>query len=196
MGLDKLRARSGSRQKRKRVGRGPGSGNGKTAGRGHKGQLSRSGVSIFPGFEGGQMPLQRRMPKRGFTNHCRRKVTILNCRDLNIFEENAVVDPEAMCRAGLVGRKTEWIKILSNGDLGKKLTVCAQSFSQKAKEKIEAAGGTAEVISQIKRFSKSTPSADPVASGHPAQDSMPQSQPPDTFAKREDAGDEEPAKEG
>ncbi len=157
MGLDKLKARSGTRKKRRRVGRGSGSGSGGTAGRGHKGQLSRSGVSIHPGFEGGQMPLQRRMPKRGFKNYCRRKVAIVNCKDLDNFEENAVVDPEAMCRAGLIRRKTEWIKVLSNGDLGKKLTVRAQGFSQKAKEKIEAAGGTAEVISRIMRSSKTTP---------------------------------------
>ena len=97
------------------------------------------------------------MPKRGFKNYCRLKVAIVNCKDLDNFEENAVVDPEAMCRAGLVSRNTEWIKVLSNGDLGKKLTVRAQGFSQKAKEKIEAAGGTAEVISRIMRSSKTTP---------------------------------------
>ncbi len=157
MGLDKLKAHAGTRKKRRRVGRGPGSGLGGTAGRGHKGQLSRSGVSISPGFEGGQMPLQRRMPKRGFKNYCRRSTSIVHCKDLGRFEENAVVDPEAMCAAGLVDRKTDWIKILSDGEPGKKLTVRAQGFSQKAKEKIEAAGGTAEVIPQIKRSSRSTP---------------------------------------
>ena len=157
MSLNNLKARSANRKRRKRVGRGSGSGSGGTAGRGHKGQLSRSGVSIHPGFEGGQMPIQRRMPKRGFKNHCRRKTTVVHCKDLDKFEENAVVDPEAMCNAGLIRRKTEWIKVLSDGDLGKKLTVRAQGFSQKAKEKIEAAGGTAEVISQVKRSSKSTP---------------------------------------
>lgn len=157
MGLDKLKAHSGSRKRRKRVGRGPGSGRGGTAGRGHKGQLSRSGVSISPGFEGGQMPLQRRMPKRGFKNYCRRMTTVVHCRDLDKFEENMVVDPEAMCAAGLISRKTDWVKVLSDGDLGKKLTVRAQGFSRKATEKIEAAGGKVEVISRVKRSSKSTP---------------------------------------
>jgi large subunit ribosomal protein L15 len=157
MGLDKLKANPGTRKKRKRVGRGSGSGSGGTAGRGHKGQLSRSGVSIHPGFEGGQMPIQRRMPKRGFKNYCRKKVAVVHCRDLARFEESAVVDPEAMCQKGLIGRKTDWVKVLSDGEPAKNLTVRAQGFSQKAKEKIEAAGGKAEVIEQIRRTSKSTP---------------------------------------
>ena len=109
------------------------------------------------GFEGGQMPLQRRMPKRGFKNHCRKKVAVVHCKDLARFEESAVVDPEAMCQKGLIRRKTDWVKVLSDGEPGKKLTVRAQGFSKKAKEKIEAAGGKAEVISQIRASSKSTP---------------------------------------
>lgn len=157
MGLDKLRANPGTRKKRKRVGRGSGSGSGGTAGRGHKGQLSRSGVSISAGFEGGQMPIHRRMPKRGFKNYCRKQVAVVHCRDLAGFEESAVVDPEALRQKGLIRRKTDWVKVLSDGEPGKKLTVRAQGFSKKAKEKIEAAGGKAEVIEQIKRSSKSTP---------------------------------------
>lgn len=157
MGLDKLKANPGTRKKRKRVGRGSGSGSGGTAGRGHKGQLSRSGVSIHPGFEGGQMPIQRRMPKRGFKNHCRKQVVVIHCKDLAGFEESAVVDPEAMCKKGLISRKTDWVKVLSDGEPGKNLTVRAQGFSKKAKEKIESAGGKAEVIAQIKKSSKSTP---------------------------------------
>jgi large subunit ribosomal protein L15 len=155
MGLFNLKARRGTQKKRKRVGRGSGSGHGGTAGRGHKGQLSRSGVSISARFEGGQMPLQRRLPKRGFKNYCRRKVAVVHCKDLNDFEENAVVDPEALYRAGLIRQKTEWVKVLSDGDLEKKLVV--RGFSRKAKEKIEAAGGKAEVVSQLKRSSKSSP---------------------------------------
>ena len=157
MGMDKLKTSPKNRKKRKRVGRGPGSGSGGTAGRGHKGQLSRSGVSISPGFEGGQMPIHRRMPKRGFKNYCRKRVAVIHCRDLAGFEDSAVVDPEALCQKGLIRRKTDWVKVLSDGEPGKKLTVRAQGFSKKAKEKIEAAGGKAEVIAQIQRTSKSTP---------------------------------------
>ena len=157
LGLDKLEASSAVRKKRKRVGRGSGSGSGGTAGRGHKGQLSRSGATIGVGFEGGQMPLQRRMPKRGFKNHCRRKVAIVHLGDLAGFEENAVVDPQAMCAAGLIHRKTDWVKVLSDGKLERNLTVRAQGFSEKAIEKIKSAGGSAEVVPQLKRSSKSTP---------------------------------------
>jgi large subunit ribosomal protein L15 len=157
MGLNKLKANPGTRNKRKRVGRGSGSGSGGTAGRGHKGQLSRSGVAIHPGFEGGQMPIHRRMPKRGFKNYCRKQVAVIHCKDLAGFEESAVVDPEALCQKGLIRRKTDWVKVLSDGEPGKKLTVRAQGFSKKAKEKIEAAGGKAEVIAQIRKSSKSTP---------------------------------------
>jgi len=147
MNLAALKPAPGARAKPKRKGQGQGSGLGKTAGRGTKGQKARSGGKIRPGFEGGQMPLQRRMPKRGFTNYpFKKEMVLVNVRDLNRFEEGATVDPAALVREGLVRRLGDGIKILGTGELKKSLTVRANSFSAGAREKIEAAGGTAEVI--------------------------------------------------
>ena len=157
MGLNNLKAASGARRKRKRVGRGNSSGWGGTAGRGHKGQLSRSGASIRVGFEGGQMPLQRRMPKRGFKNFCRKEFTVVHIGDLARFEKNAVVDPAAMFEAGLIRRVTDLVKVLADGELDKSIVVHAQGFSQAAKKKIEAAGGKAEIVGKVRKVAKSTP---------------------------------------
>ena len=147
MKLHELAPAEGSKKEHFRVGRGHGSGNGKTAGKGHKGQNARSGGGVRPGFEGGQMPLYRRLPKRGFnnarfaTNHA-----IVNVSDLDVFEDGAVVDAAALVESGLVNDQCDGIKILGNGEISKKLTVHAAAFSQSAKEKIEAAGGKAEVM--------------------------------------------------
>ena len=130
----------------KRVGRGHGSGNGKTAGKGHKGQNARSGGGVRIGFEGGQMPLARRIPKRGFNNIFATKYAIVNVADLNKFKEGTVVDTELLMAAGLVKKVNDGVKILGNGDLNVNLTVKAAKFSQSAIEKIEKAGGKAEVI--------------------------------------------------
>ncbi len=149
MRLNEIRPSEGSKTKsRKRVGRGTGSGLGKTSGRGQKGQNARSGGGVRPGFEGGQMPLFRRMPKRGFTNIFAKKYAILNIEDLNRFDDNTVITPELLITTGLVKGKNEieGIKILGNGNLEKKLTVKAHKFSKTAIEKIEAAGGKVEVI--------------------------------------------------
>lgn len=149
MKLNELRPDEGSKTKaRKRVGRGSGSGLGKTSGRGQKGQKSRSGGGVRPGFEGGQMPLFRRMPKRGFTNIFAKKYAILNLEDLNRFDDNSVVTPELLINEGVVnsGKNIDGIKILGNGELTKKLTVKAHKFSKTAIDKIEAAGGKVEVI--------------------------------------------------
>ena len=139
-------AKSGGTEDAKRKGRGAGSGNGKTAGKGHKGQNARSGGGVRPGFEGGQMPLQRRVPKRGFNNIFATRYSIVNVADLNKFEDGAVVDAEALVKAGVVRKELDGIKILGNGELTKKLTVKAAAFSASAKEKIEKAGGVAEVL--------------------------------------------------
>ena len=146
MDLSTLKPNKGARKARKRVGRGPGSGHGKTAGRGENGQKSRSGYSRRLGFEGGQMPLYRRVPKRGFTNIFKVEFAVLNVADLErVFETGTLVDAAALRSAGLVkGRKK--IKVLGNGDLSKKLTVHADKFSASAKSKIEAAGGTCQEI--------------------------------------------------
>jgi large subunit ribosomal protein L15 len=144
MELSNLKPKKGSRKPRKRVGRGPGSGHGKTAGRGEKGQKSRAGFSRMLGFEGGQMPLHRRLPKRGFTNIFKEEFHILNLADLDRFESGATVDESALRSAGLVKGGRKKIKILGNGDLTKKLTVQADKFSKTAREKIEAAGGTCQ----------------------------------------------------
>ena len=128
-----------------RKGRGAGSGNGKTAGKGHKGQKARSGGSIRPGFEGGQMPLQRRIPKRGFNNIFAKEYVSINVDVLNRFEDGAVVDAQAIADAGIIKNTRDGIKILGRGELERKLTVIASAFSASAKEKIEAAGGKAEV---------------------------------------------------
>ncbi len=146
MKLNDLTAVPGSRKAPKRLGRGIGSGQGKTAGKGHKGQKARSGGSIRPGFEGGQMPLQRRIPKRGFVNIFAKEIQTVNIGALEKFENGAAVDTKALTDAGIVKGSGDGIKILGNGKLTKQLTVKANAFSASAKEKIEAAGGKAEVI--------------------------------------------------
>lgn len=133
-------------QKRKRLGRGTATGQGKTAGRGQDGQNSRSGGKVRPGFEGGQMPLYRRLPKRGFTNIFAKDFAIVNIEDLNRFDENAVITPELLKESGLVKKLKDGVKILGNGEINKILTVKANKFSKTAAEKIEAAGGKVEVI--------------------------------------------------
>ena len=145
MKLHELSPAPGSVKDSFRKGRGAGSGNGKTAGRGHKGQKARSGGGVRPGFEGGQMPLQRRIPKRGFNNIFASEYVSINVDVLNRFEDGAVVDAEAISKAGIVKNTRDGIKILGRGELTKKLTVVAAAFSATAKEKIEAAGGKAEV---------------------------------------------------
>lgn len=144
MELGKLKPKKGSRHAKKRVGRGPGSGHGKTAGRGEKGQKSRSGYSSKLGFEGGQMPLHRRLPKRGFTNIFKEEFAILNLADLDRFEAGSTVDDAKFREAGLVKGAAKKIKVLGNGEITKKLTVHADKFSKTAREKIEAAGGTCQ----------------------------------------------------
>ena len=146
MKLHELTPAAGSSKKAWRKGRGPGSGNGKTAGKGHKGQNARSGGGVRPGFEGGQLPLYRKLPKRGFHNKFGKQFAIVNIEALNRFEDGAVIDTAALCEAGLVTRIDDGVKILGNGELTKKLTVKAAVFSNSAKEKIEAAGGKTEVI--------------------------------------------------
>ena len=144
MKLHEIAPAAGARRKRKRVGRGPGSGLGKTAARGHKGQRSRSGYSRRWDFEGGQMPLVRRLPKRGFHNPFRIEYRTINVESLNGFAGGSVVSPEALVEAGLVRRGELPIKILGHGELSVKLTVRAHRFTAQAAQKIEAAGGTAE----------------------------------------------------
>lgn len=146
MKLHELSPVPGSTHKGFRKGRGAGSGNGKTAGKGHKGQNARSGGGVRPGFEGGQMPLQRRVPKRGFVNIFATKMTAINVAALNKFEDGAVVDAEALKSAGIIKKELDGVKILGHGELSKKLTVKVAAFSDSAKQKIEAAGGKAEVI--------------------------------------------------
>lgn len=145
MKLHELSPAPGSTKEAYRKGRGAGSGNGKTAGRGHKGQGARSGGGVRPGFEGGQMPLQRRVPKRGFNNIFAKEYIGVNIDVLNRFEDGAVVDAQTISDAGIVKNTRDGIKILGRGELTKKLTVVATAFSATAKEKIEAAGGKAEV---------------------------------------------------
>lgn len=137
---------SQARKERNRVGRGMSSGNGKTSGRGHKGQKARSGGGVRPGFEGGQMPLFQRLPKRGFTNINRKEYAVVNLSALNNFEEGTEVTPELLLETGLVSKLKAGIKVLGNGSIEKKLTVKAHKFSTSAKEAIEAAGGQTEVI--------------------------------------------------
>ena len=144
--LSTLKPPVGARRNRKRVGRGPGSGTGKTSGRGHKGQKARSGGSIRRGFEGGQMPLQRRLPKRGFKNIFRVQVDQVNLDQLDRVFDGGEVDPQQMRAKGVVPRKAAVIKVLGRGDLSKALTVKAHRFSQTAREKIEKAGGTVYVL--------------------------------------------------
>ncbi|MBC8591568.1 50S ribosomal protein L15 [Wansuia hejianensis] len=149
MKLNELRPNEGGGSKpRKRLGRGIGSGLGKTSGKGHKGQNARSGGGVRPGFEGGQMPLFRRLPKRGFTNIFAKEYGIVNLDQLNVFDENTVITPELLFSEGLVKRSKakDGIKVLGDGELTKKLTIKAQQFSKSAVAKIEAAGGKVEVI--------------------------------------------------
>ncbi len=146
MKLNQLTAVPGATKDAKRIGRGHGSGNGKTAGRGHKGQKARAGHGMRPGFEGGQMPLQRRIPKRGFNNIFAREVVSVNVGSLNCFENGAEVDVNALMEAGVLKKSGDALKILANGEVTKKLTVKANAFSEAAKAKIEAAGGKAEVV--------------------------------------------------
>lgn len=147
MKLHELSPVVGSKKDSKRIGRGHGSGWGKTSGKGHKGQKARSGGSIRPGFEGGQMPLQRRVPKRGFNNIFRKKIVAINLKQLEAkFDNGAVVDVNALREAGLVKNSFDGVKVLGNGELTKNLTVKVDAFSATAKDAIEKAGGKAEVI--------------------------------------------------
>lgn len=147
MKLHELQPAEGSVKDVKRIGRGHGSGNGKTAGKGHKGQKARSGGSIRPGFEGGQMPLQRRMPKRGFNNIFAAEYATVKVSDLEArFESGAVVDAEALVKSGVIKSAKDGIKVLGNGELTKSITVKAAKYTASAKEKIEKAGGKAEVM--------------------------------------------------
>jgi large subunit ribosomal protein L15 len=146
MRLSELKPAPGSKHQKKRVGRGPGSGWGKTAGRGHKGQNSRAGGGTKPGFEGGQMPLTRRIPKRGFTNIFRKVWAIINLRDLKRFPAESVVDADALKGAGLINRKAQLIKLLAQGEVTVPLVVKVDSASEQAKARIEAAGGKVEVV--------------------------------------------------
>lgn len=146
MKINELSPAEGSRKKRKRVGRGPGSGHGKTCCRGHKGQKSRSGGTVRPGFEGGQMPLHRRLPKRGFTNIFRKEYAILNVEDLNRFEPNAVLDAEALKAAGAVKKVMGGVKLLGGGEISHPVVIRINKISRAAREKVEAAGGKVELI--------------------------------------------------
>lgn len=146
MKLHELKPAEGSRKPRRRVGRGIGSGMGKTSTRGTKGQFSRTGGGTRPGFEGGQMPLYRRLPKRGFKNTFAKKYAEVNVEQLNCFDNGAVVDPAALIEAGILKNILDGVRVLGNGELTKSLTVQAQGFTKSAQQKIEAAGGKAEVI--------------------------------------------------
>lgn len=146
MKLSELSPAEGSVRQAYRKGRGAGSGNGKTGGRGHKGQKARSGGKVRIGFEGGQMPLARRIPKRGFNNIFAKPLEAINVSELDRFDDGAVVDAKALLDAGVLSKCRYGVKILGNGEISKKLTVKASAFSETAKEKIEAAGGKAEVI--------------------------------------------------
>ena len=146
MKLFELKPSEGATKDAKRKGRGHGSGNGKTAGRGHKGQNARSGGGVRIGFEGGQMPIYRRLPKRGFNNIFAKSYAEINVSDLNKFEDGAVVDAAALIENGIIKKELDGVKVLGNGNVEKKLTVKAAKFTGSAKEKIEAAGGKAEVM--------------------------------------------------
>ena len=149
MKLHELAPSTGAKKARKRIGRGPGSGHGKTATKGHKGLLARSGGGKRPGFEGGQMPLLRRLPKFGFTNPFRVDYAIVNLKSLSALQSLEQVTPQALVDAGLVKKKTQPVKILGLGEVGRAIVVQAHKFSKSAKEKIEAAGGRAEVIGGV-----------------------------------------------
>ena len=144
MELSNLKPKKGARHAKKRVGRGPGSGHGKTSGRGEKGQKSRSGYSGKRGFEGGQMPLHRRLPKRGFTNIFKKDYAVVNVSDLERFDTGATIDETTLRQAGLVKGSHDGVKVLGDGELSKKLTVSATKFSKSAREIIEKAGGTCQ----------------------------------------------------
>ena len=144
--LEQLKPVAGARHSKKRLGRGIGSGQGKTAGKGSKGQNARSGGGVRPGFEGGQLPLLQRLPKRGFHNYTRVEYMVVNVEQLNVFEDGATVDVEALIKQGLVKDVKDGVKILGNGELTKKLVVKANKFSESAKKAIEAKGGSVEVI--------------------------------------------------
>ena len=146
MKLHELSPAPGSAKPAWRKGRGHGSGNGKTAGKGHKGQNARSGGGVRPGFEGGQLPLYRKLPKRGFNNVFSKEYAIVNVEDLNKFEDGATVDMAVLLESGMIRKELDGLKVLGNGEVTKKLTVKAAIFSASAKAKIEAAGGKAEVI--------------------------------------------------
>ena len=146
MELNNLKPAIGSTKNRKRIGRGTGSGHGKTATKGHKGQKARSGGNVEPGFEGGQMPMQRRLPKRGFNPLSRKEYVLVNLGQLEVFEAGSCVDIEALLKSSLIGKVRDGVKVLANGELTKALTVKAHKFSAAAREKIVAAGGTAEEI--------------------------------------------------
>ena len=146
MKLHELAPAPGSTKEHFRVGRGHGSGNGKTAGKGHKGQNARSGGGVRPGFEGGQMPLQRRLPKRGFNNIFATKYVTIKVSDLEKFEAGATVDTEALLKAGIISKTLDGVKVLGNGELTKALNVKVAAYTASAKEKIEKAGGKAEVM--------------------------------------------------
>ena len=145
MKLSELRPAEGAKTRKKRIGRGQGSGSGQTSGKGHKGLKARSGGGIRPGYEGGQMPMQRRLPKRGFNNIFRKEWSVVNVKDLNRFPADSVVDAEALCDAGLVKRSAAGIKLLGDGNIDRKLTVKVDHASKAAIEKVQAAGGTVEV---------------------------------------------------
>ncbi len=146
MRLDELKPAEGSKVERKRIGRGIGSGTGKTAGKGHKGQNARSGGGVRPGFEGGQMPLYRRLPKRGFTNIFAKQYVVVNVSELERFENGTEVTAELLKETGVISKIKDGVKVLGRGELTKKLTVKVAKCSESAKEKIEKAGGKAEVI--------------------------------------------------
>ena len=146
MKLHELKPADGARKDKTRIGRGTGSGCGKTSGRGHKGQKSRSGGGVRPGFEGGQMPIYRRLPKRGFKNIWRKEFAEVNVETLNVFDDGMTVDAVALVEMGILKNVLDGVRILGNGELTKKLTVKAQGFTKSAIQKIEAAGGSHEVI--------------------------------------------------
>ena len=144
--MNSLKPAIGSTKNRKRIGRGIGSGHGKTATKGHKGQKARSGGNVEPGFEGGQMPMQRRLPKRGFNPLSRKEYALVNLGQMEVFDAGQSVDVDALLKSGLVSKVRDGVKVLADGDLTKALNVKAHKFSAAAKAKIEAAGGTAEEI--------------------------------------------------
>lgn len=146
MKINELSPAEGSRRARKRVGRGPGSGHGKTACRGHKGQKSRSGGGVRPGFEGGQMPIHRRLPKRGFKNPFRKEYSVVNVGDLSRFEPNTQLDPDSLKEAGLVWKMLDGVKLLGSGEISHPLVVRIHKISHSAREKIEGAGGRVEIL--------------------------------------------------